>query len=67
LEDFINYYASEYIGEIETAAASSEALSQALSHAQLRDANHEMASRVTALGCRVSAAGKQADAFDDPP
>jgi Family of unknown function (DUF6869) len=61
LEDFINYYASDYIGEIELAAASSEALSLALSHAQLRDATHPQAARIAALGCRITAPAK-----DDP-
>lgn len=58
LEDFINYYASDYIGEIELAAASSEALSLALSHAQLRDGSHPIAERIAALGCRITAPAK---------
>ena len=65
LEDFINYYATDYISEIETAAAKSEALSNALAHAQLRDANHELASRISELGCRISAGTKAAEDFDD--
>ena len=65
LEDFINYYAAEYIVEIETAAAASEALSSALGHAQLRDANHELAPRISALGCRITSGTKQVEDFDD--
>lgn len=65
LEDFVNYYATEYIEAIEAAAANSKALSSALSFAQLRDANHEMSAKLAALGCRVSPAANQADAFDD--
>ena len=67
LEDFINYHVSDYIAEIETAASASDALSEALSHAQLRDANDPAAARIGALGCRIASSVKQADAFDDPP
>jgi hypothetical protein len=66
LEDFINYYATDYIDAIETAAAGSEALSSALSRAQLRDGNHPMAGRIGALGCRITTAANQTDAFEDP-
>lgn len=66
LEDFINYYASEYIDELERAAASSRALSTALSYAQLRDPNHEMSERIAALGCRVSAASGNSDDREEP-
>ena len=67
LEDFINYYAADYVDELENVAASSDALTQALGFAQLRDANHPLAERVSALGCRIANAGTQTDAFDDPP
>ena len=53
LEDFINYYAADCISEIEIAATSSEALSQALSYAQLRDS---VATRV--MSTSLSVAGK---------
>lgn len=66
LEDFINYYASDYIDELESAAASSEALSTALSYAQLRDPNHQMSDRIAALGCRISAASGKADHREEP-
>lgn len=66
LEDFINYYADEYIDTIESAVATSEALSTALSFSQLRDGNHPMAAKLEKLGCKVSAAANQADAFDAP-
>ncbi len=66
LEDFINYYAAECIDAIEAAAMSSVRLSQALSHAQLRDPTHPMAARIAALGCRISPASKQADSSAGP-
>ena len=66
LEDFINYYATEYIDELESAVGSSEALSVALSYAQLRDPSHEMAARIVALGCRISPASNKTDQPDDP-
>jgi hypothetical protein len=67
LEDFLNYYANDYMDELESRAQSSEALASALAHAQLRDAQHPMAARIEALGCRISSAGAQPDAFDDTP
>lgn len=66
LEDFINYYASDYIDELESAAASSEALSTALSYAQLRDPSHALSGRIAALGCRISVGSSKADHPDDP-
>lgn len=66
LEDFLNYYATDYIDELEDAAADSKPLKKALAYAQLRDAKHPLADRIEALGCRISSAGKQTDAFDDP-
>ena len=65
LEDFINYYASDYMDELESAAATSRALSVALSFAQLRDPSHEMAARIASLGCRISAAANDVDASGD--
>lgn len=65
LEDFINYYASDYIDELEKQAGTSEALAAALAFAQLRDPNHPLSERIAALGCRLSSAGKQTDAFDE--
>jgi hypothetical protein len=58
LEDFVNYYAAEFIGELESRAQTSKAFTEALGHVQLRDASHPLASRIAALGCRVSTAGK---------
>lgn len=66
LEDFINYYASDYIDEIEKAVAASEALSNALAYSQLRDGNNPVAQRIGALGCRIAASVKDSDAFEDP-
>ncbi len=65
LEDFINNHAQIFIDELEARVDGDERLSQALGYAQLRDSTHPMAARLTALGCRVSGAGKQTDAFDD--
>ncbi len=65
LEDFINYYASDYIDKLESAAASNEALSTALSYAQLRDPNHELCDRIAALGCRIPTASGKADNDED--
>ena len=65
LEDFVNYYASDYIDQLEATAAASEPLSAALAHVQLRDVTHELAARIGALGCRVSRSEQQAEDFDD--
>ncbi|MFT4580990.1 MAG: hypothetical protein ACI915_001335 [Gammaproteobacteria bacterium] len=67
LEDFINYYATDYIDDIEAAARASEQLSAALAHAQLRDANHEMAARIAALGCRTSGSADEIGDIDENP
>ncbi|MDA0822147.1 MAG: hypothetical protein O3C28_06945 [Proteobacteria bacterium] len=67
LEDFVNYYATDYIDEIESAARASAQLSAALAHVQLRDVNHEMAVRIAALGCRTSSAAQETDDFDENP
>ena len=66
LEDFVNYYAADYIDELEQTATDSEAFAKALSFSTLRDAQDPMAERVAALGCRTANTGKQTDAFDDP-
>ena len=66
LEDFLNYYATDYIEQFEASVRTSEPLKKALAYAQLRDAKHPLADRIEALGCRISSVGKQTDAFDDP-
>lgn len=66
LEDFINYYAVDYIDELEATAATSAALAAALGHAQVRDPNHEIAARLAALGCRISSSTQQSEGFNDP-
>ena len=65
LEDFLNYYATDYIEELEDAIQSNKPLKKALAYAQLRDSKHPLADRIEMLGCRISSAGKQTDAFDD--
>tara|TARA_R110001592_G_scaffold54591_1_gene166882 strand:- start:166 stop:552 length:387 start_codon:yes stop_codon:yes gene_type:complete len=65
LEDFLNYYATDYIEELEGAIQSNKPLKKALAYAQLRDPKHPLADRIEMLGCRISSAGKQTDAFDD--
>ena len=65
LEDFVNYHAGDFIDELESQSAASDGLRAALTHTQVRDANHPQAARLTKLGCRVTGVGKQADAFDD--
>jgi len=65
LEDFVNYYAVEFIEKLESGAQSSEGLAQALAYSQLRDASHPLAQRIAALGCRTSTTGRQVDAFDN--
>ena len=54
LEDFVNYYADDYIEQLETAATSSEPLRTALSFLQIREQAHPFAGRLAALGCKVS-------------
>ena len=61
LEDFINYYASDFIDELESAAASNGTFLTALSYVQLRDPNHDLSDRLQALGCRVSSEGSKRD------
>ncbi|MEM7469288.1 MAG: DUF6869 domain-containing protein [Pseudomonadota bacterium] len=53
LEDFINYYAEQYIDELESAAANS-GMAKALSHASVRDADNPLADRLTKIGCQKS-------------
>ena len=54
LEDFVNYYAADYIDQLESAAAQSEALKKALSFLQIRQDSHKFSDRLAALGCKVS-------------
>jgi hypothetical protein len=54
LEDFVNNHASSHIDQIESLAGSNEAFSAALAHAQVRDGEHPMAGRLSALGCRIA-------------
>lgn len=53
LEDFINYYAENYIDKLE-AAAKKPGMQTALSHAAIRDADNPVASRLTAIGCKAA-------------
>jgi len=66
LEDFINYYAADYIDQLESIAVSSEAFSTALSYVQLRDSTHALSDRIAALGCRVSAGSDKSEDPDVP-
>ena len=61
LEDFINYYASDFIDELEFAAASNGTFLTALSCVQLRDPNHDLSDRLQALGCRVLSEASKRD------
>ena len=54
IEDFVNYYAGDYIDEIERAAGTSGAMKKALSFSQIRDASDPMVSRLSALGCKAN-------------
>ncbi|HCU89491.1 MAG TPA: hypothetical protein DGR97_06100 [Gammaproteobacteria bacterium] len=61
LEDFINYYASDFIDELESAAASNRAFLTALSFVQLRSPSPDLSDRLEALGCRVSSERSKPD------
>ena len=61
VEDFVNYYASDYIDEIERAAGTSDAMKKALSFSQIRDASDPMVARLSALGCKANV-----DVDEDP-